>query len=93
MCSNLISDTFSVIAGAKLPLFTMMPNRPSLIKEERCLAFSLVWEAARCRVNGFPEMFCTGQVLSDSPDVLACFDSGCIPLPIPSLNKATRSFP
>lgn len=94
MCSNLISDTFSlIIAGAKLPLFTMMPKRPSLIKEERFLAFCLVWEVARCRVNGFPEMFCIRQVFSDSSDFLACFDSGCIPLPIPSLNKAAHSFP
>lgn len=50
MCSNLTSDTFSVvIAGAKspvMPTFTMMPKRPLLMKEEPCLAFCLMQKAA-----------------------------------------------
>lgn len=84
MYSNLISDTFSVvIAGAKLLVFTRVPKRPSLIKEEPYLAFCLVQEEACCMGDGFSEMFCVWQVFSDSPDFLACFDGGCIPLPIP----------
>lgn len=92
-CSNLISDTFSiVIAGAKLLMFTMMTKMPLLMKKA-WLAFCLVQQEACCTVDGFCDVFCAGHVFSDSPDFLACFDSGYILLPIPILQKATHSFP
>lgn len=50
-------------------------------------------EGGMLHVHAFSEVSCVWKVFSYSPDFLACFASGCTPLPISVLQKVIHAFP